>query len=350
MTVTAALDALRRDLSGRADLTASVAVTVAGEEVYTAAFGYASRTWSVPATIGTRYDTASITKLFTTVAALRQVEAGAFDLDEPVIAYLGLAGTAIGADVTARHLLTHTSGIADDADEEAGEEWSDLFRDNPTYKFTELVHHLPHFADKPANFAPGTRVRYCNAGFQLLGMMVEKATGVRYRDHVPDAVFAPAGMVASGFFRMDETVPDVAEAVEPDADSVTGWRRNIFAYPPVGDAAGGAYCTVGDLLAFHRAAAGGALLGERFTREMWTPRATRDDDPTHHVGYGAEMRTGADGTVVSRWKEGISDGTSGMLRHYPREDVTIAILAVGADTVWDPVRVFDRAMLGAPTA
>jgi CubicO group peptidase (beta-lactamase class C family) len=74
-------------------------------------YGLASRAWGVPCSPEQRFDTASVTKLFTAVAVLQQVEAGAFSLDVSATGYLGLEGTAIDPAVTPYHLLTHTSGM-----------------------------------------------------------------------------------------------------------------------------------------------------------------------------------------------------------------------------------------------
>ena len=158
--------------------------------------------------------------------------------------------------VTPYHLLTHTSGIADDAEEEAGERYEDLFVERPNYSVTKTSDYLPQFVGKPPNFAPGEGCRYCNVGYVLLGLMIERATGSTYRDYVTEHVFARAGMNRSGFFRMDVVEPDVAEGVEAIKDEnggVVGWRRNIYSYPPIGGPDGGAHVTVGDLLRFHRA-------------------------------------------------------------------------------------------------
>lgn len=85
------------------------------------AHGLASRRWKVPVTARTRFDVASVIKLFTAVAVLQQVDAGPLHLDESIHAYVDLTEAAISPAVTLRHLLSHTAGIADDADEEAGE-------------------------------------------------------------------------------------------------------------------------------------------------------------------------------------------------------------------------------------
>ncbi|MGH9133562.1 MAG: serine hydrolase domain-containing protein [Ilumatobacteraceae bacterium] len=311
------------------------------------AYGLASPTWNVPCTLHTRFDTASITKLFTAVATLQQIEAGAFDLGTSVVEYLGLTGTRIAPAVNPYHLLTHTSGIGDDADEEAGELYEDLFVDKPSYSITETEHFLPQFVHKPPNFAPGEGCRYCNVGYVLLGLMIEKATGASYREYVTEHVFAPAGMGRAGFFRKDVVEPDVAEGVDPivDADGHrTGWRRNLYAYPPIGSPDGGAHVTADDLMRFHAALRAGRLLGPDSTTAILTPQVHyRDRPPGEHLtGYGFEFETGADGTVRSMWKEGINVGASGMLRYYPRRELTVVVLSNMQDGAWEPLRIIDR--------
>ncbi|HEX2506482.1 MAG TPA: serine hydrolase domain-containing protein, partial [Gaiellaceae bacterium] len=165
-----AVEAGLRELEAADRFSGVVGVKRGNHDLLSGAFGYASRTWDVPMAPGMRFDSASITKVFTAVATLQLVESGAFDLDTSVIEYLRLQGTGISAAVTPYHLLSHTSGIADDADEEAGERYEDLFRERPpNYALLETVDFLPQFVGKRPNFPPGTGCRYCNAGYVLLG-------------------------------------------------------------------------------------------------------------------------------------------------------------------------------------
>jgi CubicO group peptidase (beta-lactamase class C family) len=173
-----------RDLEARDAFSGVVRITVGDEERFAGAYGLASRAWGVRNTLDTRFDTASITKLFTAVATLQQVDAGAFGLDTGAVGYLGLEGTTISPDVTVRHLLTHTSGIGDDADEEAGESYEAVWQGRPNYSVLEAADFLPQFVNRPPNFAPGQGCRYNNCGYVLLGLMVEQATGRSYRDVV----------------------------------------------------------------------------------------------------------------------------------------------------------------------
>ena len=148
-----------------------------GETIFLAARGLATRRWGIPNTPQTRFDTASITKLFTSVACLQLVGAGKLDLDASIHAYVDLQDSTISPLVTLRQLLTHMSGIADDADEEAGEDYAALFMDRPCYAITETADFLPQFAQKPPRAAPGTDCRYCNVGYVLVGMAIERASG-----------------------------------------------------------------------------------------------------------------------------------------------------------------------------
>ncbi len=139
-----------------------VLITQGSSQLFAGAYGYASRSWKVPNTLTMRFDSASVTKLFTAVATLQLIDRGLFAFDTRVIDFLGLQGTAISHDVNVYHLLTHTSGIADDAEEEDGEDYADVWKTRSNYSVLETADFLPQFAYKPANFPPGQGCRYCN--------------------------------------------------------------------------------------------------------------------------------------------------------------------------------------------
>ena len=346
------LDLIDKEITERTrhdEFSGVVRIESGGRVLFDSAYGFANRAWQIPCSTTTRFDTASITKLFTAVATLQQIEAGAFALDTPMVGYLGLEGTGFSPAITPYHLLTHTSGIGDDADEDSGERYEDVWVDLPNYSVRETEHLVPQFVGKPPYFAPGEGTRYNNAGYVLLGLMVERATQMSYRDYVRANVFAPAGMERSDFFRMDVVEPDVAEGVDPilDDDRIVGWRRNIYSYPPIGSPDGGSHTTPHDLIRFHDALRGGTLLGKESTEAMLTPKEIYRPRGTgnHCTGFAFEFETDADDTVLCYWKEGINAGVSGALSHYPREDVTIAVQCNMEEAAWEPIKMMDRMMI-----
>jgi CubicO group peptidase (beta-lactamase class C family) len=335
------------------DAFSGVALITQGDtQVFAGAYGYASRTWKIPTTLATRFDTASVTKLFTAVATLQLIERGALALDRSVVDVLGLRETTIAPTVTVYHLLTHTSGIADDADEERGEEYADLWTTRPNYAVLETRDFLPQFAFKPPNFSPGQGCRYCNCGYVLLGLLIEHASGLSYREYVRQHIYAPAGMVHSNFFRMDVVAEDVAEGCDPIHDAqgwLVGWKKNIYSYPPIGSPDGGAHVTAGDLERFLRQVQAGILLSRASVNALLTPQVL------HHVGgegrvmYGYGMQFMVDsgsGHVLFAEKEGINVGVSAVLRYYPDTDLTVVLLSNMQRGVWEPRRAIHRLLLG----
>jgi CubicO group peptidase (beta-lactamase class C family) len=321
----------------RTDFNGVVVVRQGGKTTFATARGLATRRWQVPNSLETRFDTASITKLFTSVAVLAQVDAGELDLDRSIHDYVDLAGTTIDRAVTLRHLLTHTSGIADDADEEAGEDYAALFVDKPNYSIMASRDFLPQFVHKEANAAPGETCRYCNVGYVLAGLALERVTGRPYRDVVVDRVFARAGMSRSGFFDRRDDEPDVAEGWDRGDDG--RWKANIYSYPPIGSPDGGAHVTAGDLLRFLDAARGGELLSAESTRAFFTPHVRHDDRIWY--GFGLEF----DGRTF--YKEGVNAGASGVLIRFGSTDADVVILSNTERGAWEPLRVAGR-LFGGP--
>ena len=268
--------------------------------------------------------------------------------------YLGFSGTQIPAAVTPYHLLTHTSGIADDADEEAGERYEDLFVDKPNYAFRHTIDILPNFIHKTPNFLPGEGTRYCNVSYVLLGLMVERATSMTYRDYVAEHVFERAGMTDAVFASSDIVTPRIAEGADPVRDGagrISHWHRNVFSYPPTGSPDGGAHVTAGDLVAFHQALRSGRLLSPELTAQMLSPHHVLREKQgvTHKTGFGFEFAIDDDGECACYWKEGMNVGASAVLRYYPSSRITLVVLSNMEDGAWEPIHRVDD-MLGVAHA
>jgi CubicO group peptidase (beta-lactamase class C family) len=160
MLNTLILRRLFQELEEQNKFSGVVLITQGEVELFSGAFGYASRSWKIRNTLDMRFDTASITKLFTTVAILQLIDQNLLTFETRVIEYLGLEGTKISNAVNVFHLLTHTSGIGDDCEEEDGCVYEDLWKTRPNYSVRNTEDFLPQFAHKEPNFAPGHGCRY----------------------------------------------------------------------------------------------------------------------------------------------------------------------------------------------
>jgi CubicO group peptidase (beta-lactamase class C family) len=242
-------------------------------------------------TPATRFGLASVTKMFTAVAVADQVNAGVLSLDDRVVDLLppGSRPSTLHADVALSHLLLHTSGIADYAEEDEDtpgyvEDYASLWVDRPSYSMLRPIDFLPLFGDRPPYRPPGERWQYSNAGYVLLGIVLEHVTGRAYVDLVQERVFDRAGMTSTGFLRLDEPHPDVAVAyLDPQVPG--GPRRtNIYSVPVIGGADGGAMSTPRDLSRFLDRVADGSLMGP-LTDEMLDPREDIGEGNRHAYGF-----------------------------------------------------------------
>jgi len=319
-----------------------VFITRGNTELYSGAFGSASRAWKIRNTLDVRFDTASITKLFTTVGILQLIDQKLLTFETSAIDYLGLEGTKISKDVNVFHLLTHTSGIGDDCEEEDGEVYEDLWKTRPNYSIRNTEDFLPQFIYKEPNFPPGRGCRYCNCSFVLLGLMIEKATGISYRDYVRKHIFEKAGMNHSDFLDMAHVNENVAEGSDPirnDAGKIIGWKKNIYSYPPIGSPDSGAYVTARDLDRFLRVGQSGKLLSQELKEALFMPHVHYKEKEgwTMKYGFCFWFYVEPDGKVVCLQKEGINAGVSGAMRYFPEQDINLVILSNMEEGVWDPV-------------
>jgi len=353
MNTVETLDQYFRALEAQEAFSGVVLVTQGDCELYAAAYGYASRAWRIRNTLDVRLDTASITKLFTSVATLQLIDRGALAFDTGAVDFLGLQDAAISPDVTVFHLLTHSSGIGDDCEEEDGEVYEELWRTKANYSVTATADFLPQFIHKPANFPPGQGCRYCNCSWILLGLMIEQVTGMSYRDYVREHIFTRAGMKQSDFLRLDRVRKNVAEGADPICDAageIVGWKRNIYSFPPVGSPDSGAHVTARDLDRFLRAVQAGDLLSPQLTEAFLTPQVhyQRREGWTLMMGYGLTFYVDPSHGVVCYQKEGINAGVSGVMRHFPQRDVNVVILSNLQDGVWEPIwMIHDQVVNGA---
>lgn len=298
----------------------SAAVAVDGEVVFTGATGQAGAA-GAPADPRTRFRIASVSKAITGVLLLRLAEAGVVDLDAPVDRYLPDLPEAV-REVTARHLLTHTSGVRHYAHGETSHRTEHY--DSPLAAITPVL-------AEGLLFEPGTEYRYTTYGYTLLQAVVEAATGRGFEDALSAFVFEPAGMSRSG---LDRAGRESARArgfqragtavQEVPADDVS------FKY-----AGGGMVSTPTDLVRLCTALDAGRLLGRETRSELHeAPFPELDDEQSYGFAVERELTSG----LLRLWHPGRGNGFEAYLLCYPEVKVAAAV-ATNQDWTdpWDQV-------------
>lgn len=316
-----------------------VSVRERGEVVFERAFGLAHRAERIPNTTATRLGIASGTKTLTAIAVAQLVERGRLAFDAPLADCVDAPLPAFDPGVTLHHLLTHSGGIPDYFDEAVMDDYEALWRERPMYRFRTPSDFLPLFAHLPMKAAPGTTWAYNNAGYVLLGLAVERASGMPFTDYVEEHVLRACGMTSSGFFALDRLPGGTARGYLPTEDG--GWRTNAYAVPIVGGADGGAYTTAGDLAALWDALLGRRLVGEAALVRVLTPHWRTDPDHDDaDYGYGIWIRR-REGRAPTYAMLGEDPGVAFSSTYDPESGVLCSLLGNTVDASW--------AMLGAVT-
>jgi CubicO group peptidase (beta-lactamase class C family) len=277
--IAARLDPMLRRLASHDSLSGAVLVARGDVVLFARAYGFADRNWSVPNTIDTRFNLASMVKMFTAVAIAQLVEQGKVRLDDPVARYVGtLLPNHAGDRIQVRHLLSHTSGLGDYLSDPRWDAANQA-------RYRSVDDHLPLLAHDSGSFMPGRRYSYSNSGYLLLGKIIETASGEAYDRYVTGHVFRPAGMMDSGFFSLDSVTPRVAVGyVREDRDGEVHWSNNLFQHVVKGGPAGGAFSTVGDLHRFARALQTGRLVRPALVELLLAPKPDLGA-PTYGFGF-----------------------------------------------------------------
>jgi CubicO group peptidase (beta-lactamase class C family) len=236
-------------LAGRGEFSGVVVLAKDGVPVYQSAHGFADRERKIPNNIETAFNIGSINKMFTQIAVLQLVAAGKIALDSTLATYWpDYPNQEVARRITIRQLMRHTSGIGGDIfDPPAGGKRNDIRR---------LRDYLPLFVNEPLKFEPGSSNQYSNAGYVVLGLLVERLSGQDYYSYVREHILDPAGMSRTGSFAVDSLPSNTAVGYtrgREDAPVSAPTHSNAQELPGRGSSAGGGYSTAADLLKFVKA-------------------------------------------------------------------------------------------------
>lgn len=288
------------------------------EILWEAAFGMADQSQDIPNQTGTLFNLGSMNKMFTAVAIMQLVEQGSLSLEDKIGDVLPVYPNAeVAGVVTIHHLLTHTSGL--------GDVFTEKYEADP-HQYRSNADFLSLFVDEPLLFPPGEEFSYSNAGFVVLGQVIEQVSGQGYYDYIQKNIYDPSGMNHTGSFDVDAGVPDLAlgyTTMDSDGDDSGILTTNTALLPGRGFAAGGGYSTIVDLLNFRNSLLGYDLLSQTSTDVLLAGKV--EMGPKTDYAYGFMDRRVAGQRVVGH--TGGFPGICSFLYIYPDTGYTIIVLA-----------------------
>lgn len=252
---------------------AVVLVVKDGKPLLRKAYGLANVELRVPNRPEHLFRIGSVTKQFTAAAILLLAERGKLALADDITKYLPGYPTH-GHKITIEHLLTHTSGIPSYTSllEFRGKAVLDLTHDEM----------MALWKDKPLDFPPGTKWQYSNSGYYLLGVIIEKVSGMPYADFLDKNIFRPLGLAHTRYDKPEDIIPDRAAGYDGTEKKLTNASYLSMALP---FAAGALVSTVDDLARWSAALWDGKLISKASLQRMTTPYKLNNGETTGY-GYG----------------------------------------------------------------
>ena len=289
------------------------------------AYGLADRAYGIANTLDTRFGTASATKGLTALTVMALVEQGRLAVSTTARSLLGDDLPEISDGVTVEHLLGHRSGIGDYLDEDENDDITQYVMQVPVHRLATPEDYLPALNGHAAAFPAGERFVYNNAGYVVLALLAERATGVGYHELVRRCVLEPAHLDDTAFLRSDELPAGAARGYL----ARDGLRSNVLHLPVVGVGDGGVYSTAADCHRLWQALQAGRIISPSTFAQMTTPVS---DWPEESRRYGLGFHLHATGDAA--WLEGYDAGVSFTSLHDPSRQLTYTVISNWTDGAW----------------
>ncbi|MBY9000645.1 MAG: beta-lactamase family protein [Candidatus Heimdallarchaeota archaeon] len=185
------------------DLFSGVIIVAKDDKIiYQSCHGYANIPLELPSDFDTKFNLGSMNKMFTSIAIAKLVQEEKLSFENTIADILPDVTIDQAEKIKIHNLLTHSSGL--------GSFFTPEYMKNKD-KYLDIGDLLPLIEQEKLAFSPGERFQYSNSGFEVLGMIIEKVSGVSYFDFVKKYVYLSAGMKDTDSYRIDEQISNIAE-------------------------------------------------------------------------------------------------------------------------------------------
>lgn len=286
-----------------------------GKIIFKGASGMANLELDIPMKSNHILRIGSITKQFTAVAILMLQEQGKLNIQDDITTFIPDYPTN-GKKITVEHLLTHTSGI---------QSYTEVpgFMANHLRGDKTVEEMMDFFKNEPINFSPGERFQYNNSGYFLLGVIIEKASGMTYAEFVERNIFQKIGMNNSFYDSENKVIPNRVSGYEMDGGQIINapYLSSTIPY-----AAGSLISTVEDLYKWNQAIHNYKLVKKESLEKALTPFILNDGESTEYgFGWGINNFFGE----KSYQHSGGINGFVSNAMYLPEQDLFVAALSNG---------------------
>ncbi len=277
-------ETIKRHLAERAStgqLSGVVLIAKDDKVLFKQVYGFADREARIANTIDTKFHIASVGKMFTAVAIAQLVRAGKLSFDDTVAKVIPeFPNKVLAQKVTIKQLLTHSAGMG-------------TFFESPGFEkgkvYRNSTEEIDVYKNEKLFFEPGTSWRYSNAGYSLLGAVIERLSGKTYLEYIRQSILDPLGMndtytnspgkpapKSSVFYTQSEQDPLGLEPFTPNRDLAGSMANSL----------GGGFSTASDLFKFLRAYRTGKLTGDPLLQKIIGDTVNTDPKGLVRDGYG----------------------------------------------------------------
>ncbi len=312
------------------DLFSGVVLVAKGNKIiHKGGYGLSDKKAGIKCIADNKMVIASTTKMFTAVAIAQLIEQGKLKLDEPISTYLNDFPKAIGDKVTIANLLTHTSGIELDEIETFMPAIRKARNIDEFYKLN--IKYLPKM-ESYEKFDTLSALDYSNENFDLLGKLIEVASGQNFYDYLSKAIFDPVGMNNTGPIDMENNTHNIARNYQLNRTGKgtldSGFRDEVphsdlsYSRP-----AGSFYSTTTDLHSFMMALNNTVLIGDSIKTKFTSKQVENLNIPIYKSWYGYGFYVNEREGFSNYGHAGGAPGISSRCEYYPELGIYVIVIS-----------------------
>lgn len=305
---------LQKGISDKNFIGVAAGISINQKHVWLSAEGHSNKAEQQAMQIITINRTASIAKSMTAIAVMQLVEQGLIDLDVPIQTYIPDFPKKKEGEITTRHLLYQTSGIPNYAS----------VKEVQTQKnYTNLAAAVDVFKHRDLQHAPGTAFAYATYNYVILGLIIEKVSGLSYEEYMKENIWKKAGMINTGVEKYQSTYANKSSLYhrKKKGKIKLTTENNLSNRIP----GGGFYSCVEDLLRFGEAVLNNELISAETLAQMLTK--SNVEKPGNPYGMGWFLYGGKENPQSAFGHSGEQSGVSAQLIIIPGRKTVIAVLA-----------------------